>query len=169
MTEPKHLILEAYYEFPQKARWRPFVFPIKKAPVKPLVSASKTFIKPGYHYQVDIALYIPKSIQKVSLKNWTPEGEPQYISHCHDPNKSENITTAYRHITVELPGFDSAKLKKLLSEMQIPFHLYVAQIGYVTAEEDPAKSIFVDFSFGDPRTSRGTVTTVRDIEENQFR
>ncbi len=143
------------------------LFFIENAPTKPMVAASYFYdehYSENYIYQVDIALYLPKKIKNIKLKEWE---QNQYISPCMDSNPKHNIDTCFREITIDLQSFNQSKLAKLLQTQFLEFNLYVIRFKYTLPLKDTAESIFVNYTYGDPETTRGTVTTVREIKEKK--
>ena len=137
------------------------LFFLSNVPIKPMISASRMYDENSgeYRYQIDVAVYLPKGITNLGLKKWS-ENNNSYISEPNFPTKS--IETMYRQITIT---FDGVFLKSLLNQDFIEFDLYVMQFNYITQNEDVAKSIFVNYTYDDPETTRGTVTGVRNISE----
>ncbi|MEW7279830.1 hypothetical protein ABW636_14650 [Aquimarina sp. 2201CG1-2-11] len=136
------------------------LFLIDKAPSKPMVSASCLYLS-KYLYQIDIALYLPHDIEGIQILKWENN---EYISQLQE-NDQDSI---YREMTIRMLGFNQKKLKALLSNSNyIKFDLYMVQLSYSTNERDAAKNILVNYQYGDPETTRGTVTTVRDISETK--
>jgi len=143
------------------------IFLLKDAPTKPMVSASRFPInKDIYRYQIDVAVYLPQGITNLRLKQW--EDDSRYISPAekmritNKKNKTESPKVNCRQITIEFDGINP----NILEHNFIEFDLYVMQIRY-TSFGGNTEAIWVNYTYDDPETTRGTVTTVRDIKEKK--
>ncbi|AXT62642.1 hypothetical protein D1816_20550 [Aquimarina sp. AD10] len=155
------------------------LFFLHNAPTKPMVATSyfqdPSFNNGNYMYQIDIAVYLPTEITNLGLVKWSNN---LFISEC--PPTTLNPKTInppignFRQITIEFDNIDMffdfnqfKFLPTLLKKKVIEFDLYTLQLKYHTKEEDLVEKIFVNYVYDDPETTRGTVTTVRDISETQ--
>ncbi|WP_299889540.1 hypothetical protein [uncultured Lacinutrix sp.] len=134
------------------------MFFLQNAPTKPMVSASCLKDEELYMYQVDVAVYLPQEINNLHLKKW---GNNNYISQYQKAGENKNkINGSYRQITIQFDG----NISNILTQDIVMFDLYTIQICYTSTQKEDPKNIFVDYVFDDPETTRGTVTTVRDVD-----
>jgi hypothetical protein len=135
------------------------LFFLQNAPTKPMVSASCYKVDGVYIYQVDVAVYLPEEITNLHLKKWENN---KYISPFQKAGEHKNsIEGSYRQMTIQFDG----KIKSIvLGKDIVMFDLYTIQICYTSGLKEDPKNIFVDYVFDDPETTRGTVTTVRDVD-----
>ncbi|WP_299434433.1 hypothetical protein [uncultured Aquimarina sp.] len=143
------------------------IFLLKDAPTKPMVSASRFPLnEDSFKYQIDIAVYLPQGIKNLRLKQW--EDDSHYISPVekirmtHKKDKPESPKVDCRQITIEFDGISP----NILKQNFIEFDLYVMQLRYISFGGN-TEAIWVNYAYDDPETTRGTVTTVRDIKEKQ--
>lgn len=80
----------------------------------------------------------------------------------HKKNKTESPKVDCRQITIEFDGIS----QNILKQSFIEFDLYVMQIRYISSGGN-TEAIWVNYTYDDPETTRGTVTTVRDIKEKK--
>ncbi|MDH7447652.1 hypothetical protein [Aquimarina sp. 2201CG14-23] len=147
------------------------LFLLEDAPVKPMVAASRFPVNNSEGnfkyavYQIDVAVYLPQGITNLGLKTWK-NNNGAYISSCKPKKLKKAFTSATRQITLEFDGVD---LNALIAQRSVMFDLYVMHFRYTTDMdlENEAEAIWVNYTYDDPETTRGTVTTVRDIKEKK--